>query len=547
MNRKVEAAAEKIRSSFDKRRRLLKERRKVHEQELYRRLREDLEPKEDSLEGYARHKVCAEIDQVIKTIANLPEDQELDALEKELDAALRKSSDSLREGGSARAITLNSMFSLSKSDAKEHKELVNELEVDLVNRYTSKQVKKAERRVRQEHAKMRKIAASWAGLTTRDVFVAWRHHARREKRRRAKDRWRSKADELQAAADVAAALELARWNLGKYEKFVDQWTDMPFWKHAETGIVVWDEPQLEDLLPPRFHIPESMRDNAAEIAQVLQDQAETVIPTAISQDRQTSSESAASDIEDTSDESSWDESCEQSNDEEGSATTAQTPKSNEDSDGDRKPHGLLTQIVEDDFRDNESEEEGRHCSFENDDEDDNVLKWNPESARLPQLCQVASKAFADLEQPAAPGDRLMADERRKIEVEAALQRARIRRRLAVKHIRSQTNAEKSAHKNADATSNSPVQEEPFNVMQSVDFEPTKKYNQVQLTILARKAHKLNKKLGVKENMENAFEMNGIKKGLLAISRLMRPTGTARKQAIEGDAESQEPSSEGTAD
>ena len=36
----------------------------------------------------------------------------------------------------------------------------------------------------------------------------------------------------------------------RYDKFVDEWSDEPYWVHRETQVTVWDEPNVEALLPP---------------------------------------------------------------------------------------------------------------------------------------------------------------------------------------------------------------------------------------------------------------------------------------------------------
>ncbi|KAH8053274.1 hypothetical protein JL720_14755 [Aureococcus anophagefferens] len=148
-----------------------------------------------------------------------------------------------------------------------------------------KEMAKAEKVIREEHEKMRKISAAWAGLGVHDVFKGWKKYTRREVRRRARDKWASRCveiksstrlqshwlistrasrkDELQWAADCVAAIELAHWNLDKFEKCHDEWSDLPFWRHTETDGIVWDEPTFENLLPPgmqaRFHdLPPSL-------------------------------------------------------------------------------------------------------------------------------------------------------------------------------------------------------------------------------------------------------------------------------------------------
>ena len=43
---------------------------------------------------------------------------------------------------------------------------------------------------------------------------------------------------------------MVRWNLDKYVKCHDEWSDLPYWKHLETDNVVWEEPTFDLLLPP---------------------------------------------------------------------------------------------------------------------------------------------------------------------------------------------------------------------------------------------------------------------------------------------------------
>ncbi|KAJ8609631.1 hypothetical protein CTAYLR_006267 [Chrysophaeum taylorii] len=378
---KTTNAARQIRAKFEQRRAALRAQRRQNEEAAYGRLRDDLEPREEALDGYARDKVRAEIDRVIQTIANPPEDALLEALDRELEAALEKSRVATESSSSFFAAGGVNLFHKS-SDARELEELTEELEVDLVNRYAAKQVKQAEKLVREEHAKMRKIAASWAGLAARDVFLAWKRHARREKRRREKDRWTSRADELQAAADCAAALELARWNLAKYEKVEDVWTDQIYWTRVDTGVVVWDEPQLDDLLPSTLRIPEGMRTDQAQVDQVLADQAKAVVNPVSDEDLDTPPESES-------------ESESEEEEEEGG-------------------HGLLVAVDE-----GEDEETSSMMEPSVEAEEAPALEeWDPAEAYLPGVSETE------------------VEERRRREVEVAQERARARRRRVLEKQRA---------------------------------------------------------------------------------------------------------------
>ena len=85
---------------------------------------------------------------------------------------------------------------------------------------------------------MRKISSAWQGLGAIEMFRAWRKWCRREVRRRQRDHWHSKRDELRWSADCVAAIQMAHWNLDKFEEGHDRWSDQPFWTHSETGAVL---------------------------------------------------------------------------------------------------------------------------------------------------------------------------------------------------------------------------------------------------------------------------------------------------------------------
>ena len=226
----------------------LRKRRDEREAELYKRLREELEPQEDALEGYAQEKVKAEIRELLRTLQDMPEDKELRANERSRQKALTDA----RKVASSKSWQPAGKFGrfLQNYGDRQQKELAEELAVDLIKRYTAKQLEKAEADIRDEHEKMRKISSAWQGLGALEVLRAWHKWAKAQGRRRDRDHWHSQRDKLRWSADCVAALELAHWTLSKFEPCVEEWSDTPYWRHVETGAVVWEEPTIENLLPP---------------------------------------------------------------------------------------------------------------------------------------------------------------------------------------------------------------------------------------------------------------------------------------------------------
>lgn len=475
---KVESAALSLRTKFDKRRAQLKDQRAKHEVELYRKLREDLEPREAELEdGYARDRVSAEIDATIAMLADLPEDAALRNLDSEQAAALAASEAKVKSQPRRR-------FAMFSNDAKEERDLVDELQVDLVNRYTTKLVHAAEKKCREDHAKMRTIAHNWQGLAVYDVFQRWRKYARKEHRRRAKDAWASRADELQAAADKAATLTFATWNLERYERYHDDWSDLPYWRHADTRAVVWDEPTLANLLPPGFVAPDD------DVQTTLQAQARSLV----GRDDNSTTTKASSEVA----------SSETSEEDSDDTTTAEQDEEEEE-ETPQEEHGLLTRLVDedDDLNSSDDDDQNNTAADDSDDDDEGLLEWQAEDAYLPAVRDVVDESSPQ--------------HNRDLEVEAALERAQLRRKVLARKKQASTTATTNQTTTQREADEEPQEEE--EALQS--FDPTKKYTQVELTMMAREAHKRNKGRGIAEDMRGAFEPTAAERGGKAVVRGLR--------------------------
>ena len=182
---KLDKRVADLQRDYDVKQVKINKRRSDREKKLYVRLREELEPREEAAVGYAKEIAQREIEELLRSLQNLPEDGELAILERDHKIACNKAEQEGYGGGFKPAGFVGRF--LQNTFDSEQKELAEELAVDLVKRYTSKEMAKAEKVIREEHEKMRKISAAWAGLGVHDVFKGWKKYTRREVRRRARD------------------------------------------------------------------------------------------------------------------------------------------------------------------------------------------------------------------------------------------------------------------------------------------------------------------------------------------------------------------------
>ena len=489
---KIQALSLKVRKEVEAERRGLLEKRRDHEKLLYEKLRQ-LEPLEDSLEGYALEKVQREIDDLLKLLADLPEDKALRDLDKSLETRLEE--------------TRQKTFpSKKKMNKREEEELAEELRVDLVKKYGEKQAAKAEKALREEHFKMRKIAASWAGLTVYDIFRNWRHFTQRQKRRRKADEWASRADELQKAADKAAAVALAKWHVSKFEEKTDIWSDRTFWQHVDTEERLWVKPEMRDFLPPNLSIPEELLQQEDLVTRTLEAQADVVR-------RRSNNDGALVLTEDDNNVLVADDG-DTSSDSSDSATTSSGSKDDE------QQHGLVSfagALDDDDL----SEEESQSSQSEDDPE---LLEWHKGDATLPAVRDV-------LELPP-----IEAKERRNNEsIDAAMQRAHTRRKMILATYKDDEPKKRKKKDDGISDGEEEEEEDPLDVVsREIGFDPARDYTEVEMTLLARKAHKFNKRHGIKEDLTGAYEKTFLEKSIDKLLKRIKKTkkGIATTMATE---------------
>ncbi len=147
--------------------------------------------------------------------------------------------------------------------------------IKLHEAYLLKQCKTTEYNVRKEYRLMRKIMFSWMNQHVRATFSEWAAYSR------FKSYWRRRllADaegerNLREAAERVDQLYKG-WELAKWERMVDPFSDQLYWKHRETGERRSEEPLLEQMvfvprhapgqagLRPRTPLPPQLLDDAA--------------------------------------------------------------------------------------------------------------------------------------------------------------------------------------------------------------------------------------------------------------------------------------------
>lgn len=368
---------------------------------------------------------------------------------------------------------------------------------------------KAEKAIREEHEKMRKISAAWAGLGVHDVFKSWKKYTRREVRRRARDKWSDKKDELQWAADCVAAIELAHWNLEKYEKCHDEWSDLPFWRHLETGNVVWDEPTFELLLPVGMaaKFPDDLPvDDPHGWEQVLRDQA--LAQHGGDADIDASSDEASEAFTDMSDPDASEP------EEEPSLLTGDPAPPAGDAAAVDDDEGAIVAMPGDSIEDEDREPEESE-SDESDDPD--LLVWDRDEVHMPSthdalaMMRLERATIADEDEL---GDREAAEKASRLERDraAAAERARMRRKIKfhakVYKVHKETAAEKAIKAAKAGLANifgggnregAPETEE--ECMAMTGFQAGVNYTDAELTVFSKRCCKLMKKYKVGEEHE----------------------------------------------
>ena len=134
-------------------------------------------------------------------------------------------------------------FELSWS--KEHRERTERIERDMIDQFIKKRVAEAKVRVEREHEVMMKIMLRWQRLGLYTMFDHWATLVD-DKKEYLEHMRLQEIEAKQLREEEAIALhELKVAELNKWVEKFDEWTDLPYWEHSETGQTTYDQPTLE--------------------------------------------------------------------------------------------------------------------------------------------------------------------------------------------------------------------------------------------------------------------------------------------------------------
>jgi hypothetical protein len=206
-----------------------------------------LREKGKELVGWAAEQNDIGVDKLLDQLANLPEDEELkklqDKYEKDLEKLIKDIEKKAKKGTLVERIVPKALLEFKNSMTKDHNEKLNELMVDLRRQYTERESYRARKKVKGEHQKLRKIMSSWTGLGMRDTYKEWKIWTKhRVKQRRRDVRAKNREDRFNYEQEMANK-DFASWNLDKWQRNWDEFNDLPYWVHGETGESTYEEPR----------------------------------------------------------------------------------------------------------------------------------------------------------------------------------------------------------------------------------------------------------------------------------------------------------------
>jgi len=222
--------------------------------------RKKLDAKGEKLEGWAAEQNDAAIDRVLHTLSNLPEDEALgklqDKYEEDLANLIKAIEKKAEKGSLASRIVPKALMEFKNSMTKEHNEKLSELMVDLKRQYVDREVYRARKKIKVEHAKLRKIMASWTGLGMKGTFMDWLSWTKHRVKQRRRDVRRDNREARLGYEQEMANKDFASWNLNKWKKNWDDFNDLDYWVHAVTGESTYDEPDIETYIPKGWVQPD---------------------------------------------------------------------------------------------------------------------------------------------------------------------------------------------------------------------------------------------------------------------------------------------------
>ncbi|GMI08986.1 hypothetical protein TrVE_jg11434 [Triparma verrucosa] len=258
----------RLEKAFKKKEKKLQAKRNEAHDEMEKK-KDALMEKGKELVGWAAEQNDIQIDKLLDTLANLPEDalltQLVDKYEADLAKIVKEIEKKAAKGSLAERILPKALIEFKNSMTKDHNEKLNELMVDLKRQYVERESYRARKKVKMEHIKLRKIMGAWTGLGLRENFDEWKVWTKHRVRQRRRDiRKKNRENRFQYEQEMANK-DFAVWNLNKWQRNWDEYNDLPYWVHNVTGESTYDEPDIEAYIPKGWvepDPPECMKDAA---------------------------------------------------------------------------------------------------------------------------------------------------------------------------------------------------------------------------------------------------------------------------------------------
>ncbi len=249
----------KLEKVFKKKEKKLQKARNEHHDELEAKKAKLME-KGKELDGWAAEQNDLAVDKILDELSNLTEDLQLSKLveqyEKDLAKIVKDIEKRAARGSLVERVVPTAALEFFQSMSRDHNEKLNELMVDLKRQYVDREKYRARKKVKSEHAKLKKIMTSWTGLGLRDTYREWKVWTKhRVKQRRRDVRKKNREDRLQYEQEMAN-LDFAKWNLNKWKRMWDDFNDLPYWVHEQSGESTYNEPNLEFYVPKGWIQPD---------------------------------------------------------------------------------------------------------------------------------------------------------------------------------------------------------------------------------------------------------------------------------------------------
>jgi hypothetical protein len=242
----------KIDSAFDKERQKAQKAKRQRIDHMKAKIQE-LEQEARGLQGWAREQKDAKIDQLVKDMQRVPEDEILADIDRKRNASIAEAEGMVNKKAERfmKKIKLRSV----KQKDKDFQDLVEELMMDMINRDAEKEAKKARATALEEHIVLRRVMALWLGVGMRETFAEWKLWTKQRIKQRRKD---ARQAVRQAWHDFEAAnvgVVMAEWRRDKWKERWDDYNDITFWEHCETHEVRYERPVMQEFLQAGYVPP----------------------------------------------------------------------------------------------------------------------------------------------------------------------------------------------------------------------------------------------------------------------------------------------------